>query len=93
MVNKSLVVYRSQRRFNLPVIGHFGNRCVRYPSILVASKDTGISYHLIFENCINKINSACGTHWEYEDGKHWIKYRAQYIRNVRKYTRYVNFNG
>jgi hypothetical protein len=84
---------RSQRRYNLPVIGHFRNRSIRYSSILEAQADTGISYHLIFENCIDKIRSARGTQWEYENGRHWLKYRSQYIRQVRKYTRWTGFNG
>ena len=93
MANISVVEYKSQRRFNLPVIGHFRNESICYPSILEAARDTGISYHLIFENCIDKIRSACGTQWEYEDGRHWIKYKAKYIRDVRKYTKHVGFNG
>ncbi len=92
-MNKQVLKKKSQRRYNIPVIGHFFDQSIEFPSILEAEKATGISYHLIFDNCIGKIRSAQGTHWEYVDGKNWIKYKAKYIRNVRKYTRYENFNG
>lgn len=84
---------RRKRRFNVPVIGHFDDGSYEFNSIIEAEEETGINYNLIFENCIGKIHSARGTYWEYVDGKNWIKYRSQYIRDVRKYTRFVGFNG
>ena len=92
-MNQKILERRAQRRYNIPIIGHFSNGSRQFSSILEAESQTGISYHLIFDNCIGKIRSASGSQWEYVDGKDWIKYRAKYIRDVRKYTRHVNFNG
>lgn len=84
---------KKEMKYNLPVIGHFADKSVRFNSIIEASEFTGINYHLIFENAIGKIKSAKGTTWEYENGVHWLKYKAQYIRQQDRYTRYIGFNG
>jgi len=49
---------RHQKRFNIPVIGHFSNRSVRFNSIVEAEKYTNISYTLIYEACVGKIYKA-----------------------------------
>lgn len=72
-----------KKRYNIPVIGHFANRSVRFNSILEAENFTGISYTLIFEACIGKIYKARNVYWEFENGAHYIKYKAHYIRAQR----------
>lgn len=71
---------RSKRRYNVPVIGHFADRSIRFKSILEAEAITGISYYLIFEACIGKIHKARNVYWEFENGRYYIKYKAHYIR-------------
>lgn len=71
---------RMQKRFNVPVIGHFANRSVRFNSILEAERITGINYTLIFEACVGKIYKARNVYWEFERGNHYIKYKAHYLR-------------
>lgn len=83
----------SQRKYHLPVIGHFADRSVRFNSIMEASKATGIYPTLIFEACIGKIYKAKNTHWEYVKGNHYLKYKAFYIRTQESYTRIGGFNG
>lgn len=90
--NEKTLKHRRLTKYNVPVIGHFANHSVRYNSILEAEELTGINYHLIFENCIGLITSAQHTHWEYENGKHWIKYHAKRVRG-KKLLRPVGFNG
>lgn len=72
---------KNQRKYNLPVIGHFDNKSVRFNSILEASRMTGIHYTLIFESCLGKISSARNTIWEYENGSHYIHYKAYYLNS------------
>jgi hypothetical protein len=71
---------KGRKRFNIPVIGHFANRSVRFESILQAEEFTGISYTLIFEACVGKVYKARNVYWEFENGAHYIKYKAHYIR-------------
>lgn len=71
---------RNHRRYNVPVIGHFNDRSIRFNSIIEAERVTGISYTLIFESCIGKIYKARNVYWEFEKGNHYIKYKAHYIR-------------
>jgi hypothetical protein len=71
---------RMQRRFTIPVIGHFADRSIRFNSILEAERITGISYTLIFEACVGKIYKARNVYWEFENGAHYIHYKAFYIR-------------
>jgi hypothetical protein len=71
---------RSQKKYNVPVIGHFADRSIRFHSILEAEKVTGISYTLIFEACVGKIHKARNVYWEFEKGNHYIKYKAHYLR-------------
>jgi hypothetical protein len=75
---------RVQKRFNIPVIGHFADRSIRFNSILEAEKITGISYTLIFEACVGKIYKARNVYWEFENGAHYIHYKAFYIRIKQK---------
>ncbi|MDR1865433.1 MAG: hypothetical protein LBR08_07665 [Bacteroidales bacterium] len=82
-----------QRKYHLPVIGHFADRSVLFASILQASEVTGLHYSLIFESCIGKIYTAGNIVWEYQKGNHYIKYKAYYINVQDKYTRYSTFNG
>lgn len=83
-MNSKIALKRSAKRFNLPVIGHFADRSIRFNSILEAELITGISYSLIFEACVGKIYKARNVYWEYEKGNHYIKYKAHYIRHMRK---------
>ena len=75
---------RRQKRFNVPVIGHFANRSIRFNSILEAEVITGISYTLIYEACVGKIYKARNVFWEFENGAHYIHYKAFYIRYKQK---------
>lgn len=85
---------RSHPKFNVPVIGHFGTGSVRYNSILDAEDDTGTTYHMIFDACIGRTRTAGLIHWEYENGMHWIKYKAKLVLSQRQnMMRYVSFNG
>lgn len=84
---------RSQKKFHIPVIGHFADKSVRFDSILTAERVTGIHYSLIFEACIGKIYKAGGVLWEFEKGTHYIKYKAFYINAQSSYTRQVGWNG
>jgi hypothetical protein len=76
----SVAEKRKKKRYNVPVIGHFADRSIRFNSILEAERITGISYTLIFESCIGKIYKARNVHWEFEKGNHYIKYKAHYLR-------------
>ena len=82
---------RRQKKYNLPVIGHFADKSVVFNSIIQASEATGIHYALIFESCIGKIRTAGNVMWEYKKGNHYIKYKAYYINYQEKYTRFAAF--
>jgi hypothetical protein len=84
---------QSQRKYHLPVIGHFADRSVRFKTILDASRATGIHYSLIFEACIGKIYKAKNVIWEFEKGNHYIKYKAFYMNAKDTYSRPIGFNG
>lgn len=83
-MNPGVIRKKSARRFNLPVIGHFADRSIRFNSILQAEEITGISYTLIFEACIGKLQKARNVYWEYEKGNHYIRYKAHYLRMAEK---------
>lgn len=85
---------RSQRKYNLPVIGHFDDKSVLFESILEVEQYLKIPYTLIFECCIGKIYTAGGAIWEFEKGAHYIKYKAFYV-NAKKtsFKKSVGFNG
>lgn len=88
-----IYVKRSQKKYHLPVIGHFSDRSVRFNSIMEAWKATGIHYTLIFEACIGKIYKAKNVIWEFERGNHFIKYKAFYINAQESYTRQTGLTG
>jgi len=90
---EKVLAKQSQRKYHLPVIGHFADRSVRFESILHAWKSTGIHYSLIFEACIGKIYKAKNVIWEFEKGNHYIKYKAFYMNAKDTYSRPVGFNG
>lgn len=92
-MNQQVTKELSKKKYNLPVIGHFADKSVRFESIIEAAKITGISYHLIFEAAINKIKSAKSVQWEYENGAHWLKYKSQYVRQQHNYMKLTGFNG
>jgi hypothetical protein len=71
---------RKQKRFNIPVIGHFADKSIRFHSIIEAEHITGITYTLIFEACVGKIYKARNVYWEFENGAHYIHYKAFYVR-------------
>lgn len=79
-MNSGINNKRHQRRFNVPVIGHFANRSIRFNSILEAEEHTNISYTLIYEACVGKIYKARNVYWEFENGAHFLKYKAYYLR-------------
>ena len=83
-MNNRTILKRSAKRFNVPVIGHFSDRSVRFNSILQAEQITGICYYLIFESCIGKIHKARNVYWEFEKGNHYLRYKAHYIRIARE---------
>jgi len=92
-IAKAIARKKRQKKYNLPVIGHFADRSIEFKSILEASEVTGIHYTMIFEACIGKIFKAKGVIFEYKKGNHYIKYKAYYINAQEKYTRHVGFNG
>ena len=71
---------RASKKYNVPVIGHFADKSVRFRSILEAEQCTGINYNLIFEACIGKVYKAGKVYWEYEKGNHFLRYKAYYLR-------------
>ena len=83
-MSDTVVLKRAQKKFNVPVIGHFADKSVRFNSILEAEKVTGINYNLIFEACVGKIYFAGKVYWEFEKGNHYIKYKAYYLRAMEK---------
>jgi hypothetical protein len=93
IINERIEHKKSQRKYHLPVIGHFADRSVRFNNILEASQATGMHYTLIFEACIGKIYKAKNVIWEFEKGTHFIKYKASFINARTNYTRRVGFNG
>ena len=84
---------RSQKKYQVPVIGHFKDESIRFKSIIEAETATKIHYSLIFEACIGKIYKAGGALWEFEKGTHYIKYKAFYINAQTSYMRKVGWNG
>lgn len=93
LLNAGAIKKRAQKKYSLPVIGHFADRSVEFSSILEAEEVTGIAYTLIFEACIGKIYKAKNVHWEFKKGNHYIKYKAFYINAQVTYTRVGGFNG
>ena len=94
IVNEGSKKKRAQKKYSLPVIGHFADRSVEFKSIMEAEQITGISYSLIFEACIGKIYKAKNVHWEFKKGNHYIKYKAFYINaHEGNYKRVGGFNG
>lgn len=81
------------KKYHVPVIGHFANKSIEFKSIFDASAATGIHYTLIFEACIGKIFKAKNVIWEFKKGNHYIKYKAFYINAATTYKRKVGFNG
>ena len=71
---------RTHKKYNIPVIGHFADKSIRFNSILEAERYTGINYTLIFEACIGKLYKARNVYWEFEKGQHYIKYKSYYVR-------------
>jgi len=93
IVNDGSVKKRMQKKYHLPVIGHFADRSVEFKNIIEAEQITGINYTLIFEACIGKIFKAKNVHWEFKKGNHYIKYKAFYINAQESYSRVGGFNG
>jgi len=98
-LNKEVIKKLKQKKYHVPIIGHFADKSILFNSIVQASEVTGIPYHMIFENAIGKIKSASvpgsssKTYWEYENGIHYIKYQSHYIRHRQSYKRLTGFNG
>jgi hypothetical protein len=93
VANPRAIKKRNQKKYHLPVIGHFADRSIEFTSIIEAESVTGINYTLIFEACIGKIFKAKNVIWEYKKGNHYIKYKAYYINVQDTYTRKGGFNG
>ncbi len=91
--NEGSLKKRRQKKYHLPVIGHFADRSVEFKDIIEAEEITGINYSLIFEACIGKIFKAKNVHWEFKKGNHYIKYKAFYINAQESYSRVGGFNG
>jgi len=83
-MTSEVIVKRNQKKYNLPVIGYFGDKNVRFNTILQAEQVTGINYNLIFEACVGKIYRAGNVLWEFEKGNHFIRYKAYYLRAKEK---------
>lgn len=82
-----------QKKYNVPIIGHFADRSIRFDSILQASEVTKVPYHMIFECAVGKIKKAHNTYWEFENGVDYLRYKAFYIRHQENYKRLTGFNG
>ena len=93
IVNEKVLDKRSQKKYHVPVIGHFADKSVLFNSILEAEKATGINYTMIFEACVGKIFKAKNVLWEFAKGNHYIKYKAYYINAHQSYKRTGGFNG
>lgn len=93
LVNDRTSTKLTNKKYHLPVIGHFANKSIEFKSIIDASAATGIHYTLIFEACIGKIFKAKNVIWEFKKGNHYIKYKAFYINAASNYKRKVGFNG
>jgi hypothetical protein len=93
LVNEKTEGKLNNKKFHVPVIGHFSNKSIEFKSIMDASAATGIHYSLIFEACIGKIFKAKNVIWEFKKGNHYIKYKAFYINAATSYKRSVGFNG
>jgi hypothetical protein len=91
--NARAIKKRNQKKYHLPVIGHFSDKSIEFKSIIEAESITGINYTLIFEACIGKIFKAKNVIWEFKKGNHYIKYKAYYINVQETYTRKGGFNG
>jgi hypothetical protein len=92
--NTRALAKRNQKKYNLPIIGHFADRSVEFKSILQAEEATGIHYTMIFEACIGKIFKAKNVIFEFKKGNHYIKYKARYINaQAENFNRHVGFNG
>ena len=72
IANEGALKKRSQKKYHLPVIGHFSDTSIEFNSILEAEAATGINYTLIFEACIGKIFKAKNVIFEYKKGNHYI---------------------
>ena len=93
ILNDSTAKKLTNKKYQVPVIGHFANKSIEFKSIIDASSATGIHYTLIFEACIGKIFKAKNVIWEFKKGNHYIKYKAFYINASTSYKRKVGFNG
>ena len=93
VTNPQVLKKRAQKKYHLPVIGHFAETSIEFKNILEAEAITGINYTLIFEACIGKIFKAKNVIWEFKKGNHYIKYKAYYINVQENYTRKGGFNG
>jgi len=92
MIKRNSSYKYSERKYNIPIIGHFNNKSIRFNSIMEASYIVDVSPYVIFEACIGKIKKARDIYFEYENGTDWIKYKASHIRQQRKYTKFMGFN-
>ena len=92
IINKKTELYRRQKKFHVPIIGYTYGRYIRYNSIIEAEELTGICYHLIFDACIGRTRLAGLMRWEFENGRHWIKYHAKRVLGQRA-LRPIGFNG
>jgi hypothetical protein len=99
VVNDGVLKKLKQKKYNVPIIGHFSDKSILFSSIIQASNITGIPYHLIFDNAIGKIKSASRvgflnkSYWEFENGVHYLKYKSHDIRHKSNYKRITGFNG
>ena len=93
IINEKTEKKLMNKKYHIPVIGHFSNKSIEFKSIIEASAATGIHYSLIFEACIGKIFKAKNVIWEFKKGNHYIKYKAFYINAATSYKRSVGFNG
>jgi hypothetical protein len=93
VINQKVIEGKKQKKYNVPVIGHFNDKSIRFNSILEVERLLDISYHLLYEACIGKIKMAGGAIWEYENGMDYLRYKAISIRFQQKYTRITGFNG
>ena len=93
ILNEKVVQKKAQKKYHVPVIGHFADKSVLFNSILEAEEATGIHYTLIFEACVGKIFKAKNVLFEFAKGNHYIKYKAYYINAHQSYKRTGGFNG
>lgn len=92
-INKKVEEQLEEERFNVPVVLEVGENVIRFESIKEAWQKTGISYHLIFECAIEKIQSAAFTKWHFVNENDYYRFKKMYIQPQKSYMKPERFAG